>query len=375
LLAQHFLALEILRLQLRGLLLSLALLLAAGHEALSANPTGKALKIGFLTVGPVSDHGYNYSHNLGRLYLDSHLPGAQTTLAESVPENADAGRIIERMIAQGNTLIFCTAFGYFEPAEQVAKKHPEVTIMQAWRATHLKNMGTYAVYQYEPLYAVGLVAGRMTKTNKLGFICGHPVPNQLQNINAFTLGARSVNPKVKVHVVWTNAWSDPPVEAEAAKALIDSGVDVLGSTLDNPQAVLKTAGEHHVMVFGAYADLRSIAPKFWTTGSRWNWEKVYLQIASSVKDGTWKPGAQWFGVKDGAVGLSSFGEIVPKDVKEQALAKELSLQQGKTVIFKGPMKDRKGMERIPSGQAATEKSLSEMDWLVDGVEGALPNGK
>jgi len=358
-----------------SIFVSFLLLFAADREAESANPTTKTLKIGFLTVGPVSDCGYNYSHNLGRLYLDSHLPGTKTTLAESVPENADAARIMERMIAQGNTLLFCTAFGYFEPGEQVAKKHPDVTIMQAWRSTHLKNMGTYAVYQYEPLYAVGMVAGKMTKTNKLGFIAGHPVPNQLQNINAFALGARSVNPNVKVHVVWTNAWSDPPVEAEAAKALIDSGVDVLGSTLDNPQSVLKTAAEKHVLVFGSYADLRNIVPKYWTTGSRWNWEKVYLQIATSVKDGTWKPGSQWFGIKDGAVGLSSFGEIVPKDVKEQALAKEQSLKQGKTVIFEGPMKDRKGVEKIAAGQIATEKQLSEMDWLVDGVEGALPKGK
>jgi basic membrane protein A len=362
------------RLQLIRFVLCLALLAAVAGKAVSADPVSKPLKIGFLTVGPVSDCGYNYSHNLGRLYLDSHLAGAKTTLAENVPESADAGRVMERMVAQGNTLIFCTAFGYLEPAEQVAKKHPEVTIMQAWRATHLKNMGTYAVYQYEPLYAVGMVAGKMTKTNNLGFICGHPVPNQLQNINAFALGARSVNPKVKVHVVWTNAWSAPPVEAEAAKALIDSGVDLLGTTLDNPQAVLKTAGEHHTMVFGAYADLRDIAPKYWTTGSRWNWEQVYLKIAKSVQDGTWKPGSQSFGIKDGAVGLSSFGEIVPKNVREEALAKEQSLKQGKTVVFKGPLKDRKGIERLAAGQIATDKSLAEMDWLVDGVEGALPKG-
>ncbi len=349
------------------------LILSALLASEAANPVANpSIKVGFLTVGPVSDCGYNYSHNLGRLALESHLPGTKTTLAENIPENADAARVMERMVAQGNKLIFCTAYGYLESGEKVASHRPDAIIMQAWRPTHMKNMGTFAVYQYEPLYAVGMVAGRMTKTNKLGFIAGHPVPNLLQNINAFTLGARSVNPNVKVHVVWTNSWSDPAVEAESAHSLIEHGIDVLGSALDNPLTVLKTAQRSHVMVFGTYADMQREIPEYWTTGSCWNWDKPYLEITKSVENGTWRPGARWYGIKDGAVALASFGKIVPKDVKEQALAENAKVQSGKKIIFQGPIEDREGVMRLTNGQIASEKSLSEMDWFVKGVEGALP---
>src|SRR3990167_7091629 len=170
---------------------------------------------------------------------------------------------MEKLIAQGNRLIFSTSYGYLEPAERVARRHPDVIFMQTWRPSRLKNVGCYITYQYEPFYAVGVVAGKMTKKNSIGFVCAHPVPILLQDINAFTLGARSVNPKAKVHVVWTNSWSDPPTEAEAAKGLIDSGVDVLGCVLDSPLTVAKTAEQNHIMFVGSQADLQKIAPNSW----------------------------------------------------------------------------------------------------------------
>lgn len=236
---------------------------------------------------------------------------------------------MEKMIAQGNRLIFSTSYGYLEPAERVAKRHPDVIIMQTWRPSKVKNMGYYAAYQYEPMYAVGMVAGKMTKKNKIGFVCAHPVPVLIQNINAFTLGARSVNPKAKVHVVWTNSWTDPPTEAEATKGLIESGVDVLGCVLDSPLTVAKTAELNHIMVVGTQADLQNIAPNFWLTGSRWNWDMTYYKIAKSVQDGTWTPETHWLGMKDGAVELCSFGKLVPEPLqKEAASAAEQIRQRG-----------------------------------------------
>ena len=165
------------------------------------------LKVGVITVGPVNDYGYNYSHNLARLYVQSHLPNVETTLVEKIPESAEVERVMEKMIAQGNRLIFSTSYGYLEPAERVAKRHPDITIMQTWRPSPVKNVGEFAAYEYQPQYAVGVAAARMIKKNEIGFVCAHPIPTILASINAFTLAARSVNPKVKVHVVWTNSWS------------------------------------------------------------------------------------------------------------------------------------------------------------------------
>lgn len=353
-----------------GLLILLSLMLSSA--ALSADRVDKPLKVAFVMVGPVNDFGYNYSHNSGRLYLQSHLPDVQTSFAEKIPENADVERVMEKMIAAGNRLIFSTSYGYLEPAERVAKRHPEVTFMQTWRSSPLKNMGCYVACQYEPLYAVGVVAGKMTKKNSIGIVVAHPVPVLLQYVNAFTLGARSVNPKVKVHVVWTNSWSDPAIESEATKGLIDSGVDIVGSFGDSSVTVTKIAEQNHIMVFATQADLKQFAPNYWLNGSRWNWDKAYYEITKSVQNRTWKPDTHWLGMKDGAVELSSFGKLVPKDIEKLARATAEQIKQGKKIVFLGPLKDREGKLRIAAGQAADPKTLSGMDWFVEGVEGALP---
>lgn len=358
-------------------ILTLSLFVALLSASLSASHglcagTDKPLKVAFVMVGPVNDFGYNYSHNLGRLYLQSHLPNVQTTFAEKIPENAEVERVMEKMIAAGNRLLFSTSFGYLEPAERVAKRHPEVVIMQTWRPGQPKNMGCYVACQYEPLYAVGVAAGKMTRKNNIGIVVAHPVPVLVQYVNAFTLGARSVNPKVKVHVVWTNSWSDPPTEAEATKGLIDSGVDIVGSFGDSSVTVAKTAEKNHVMVFATQADLKEFAPNYWLTGSRWNWDKAYYDITKEVQEQTWKPNTLWLGMKDGAVELSSIGKLVPKDVEKQTLATAEQIRRGQKVVFKGPLKDREGRQRLSPGQVCDQKMLSQMDWFVEGVEGALP---
>lgn len=350
--------------------------IAGSQYCLAKETSGKPLKIGFIMVGPASDYGYNYAHNLGRLYLQKHLANVETTLVEKVPESSEVERVMEKMIAQGMSLIFLNSYGYLEPAERVAKRvakrHPKVIIMQAWRPSKLGNIGTYAASQYEPLYAAGIVAGRMTKTNIIGMVCPQPVPDLLQNVNSLALGARSVNPQVRVKVIWTNSWSDPSMEAEAAKGLIESGADVIASLMDNPLAVAKTVEKSSGMLIGTQADYQSLVPNKWLTGSRWNWDHVYYDIAKSVQDGTWKKDCLWLGMKDGAVELCSFGKSVPASVRKEAGLVADQIKQAKKVVFRGPLKDRDGKERLNAGQIADTKCLTEMNWYVDGIEGTLP---
>lgn len=340
---------------------------------LQAATSQAPLRVGFITVGPVSDWGWNYAHNQGRIFLESHVPGeVVTTVVENIPESAEVERVMEKMIAQGYRLIFSTSYGYLEPAQRVAKRHPEVVIMQAARSAKESNLGSYMGSIYEPMYVSGLVAGKMTKKNNIGFVAAHPVPVILQDINAFTLGARSVNSKVKVRVTWTNSWSDPAIEAEAAKGLIESGADVIGVIQDNPITVVQTAESGGVYSIGLHSDAHKFAPKGWLTGAKWNWGPLYVKIARSVENHTWKASSDWLGTKEGTVDLSSFGQSVPKSVQQEAIAMKQRIGQGRFTVFEGPLKDRDGKMRLVAGQRADAKWLAGMDWFVAGVEGPLP---
>lgn len=332
----------------------------------------ETLKVGFLCVGPINDWGWNYAHNQGRLYLESKMPNVKTTFAEKIPESAEAERVLEKMIAQGNKLIFTTSYGFLEPALRVAARHPEVTFMQVNRFETAKNLGTYFSQQYQPLYISGTVAGSMTKSNKIGFIAAHPVPPILQVINAFTLGARLVNPKVVTKVVWINSWSDPPTEAEAIRGLVESGVDVVAHIQDNQNTIMKTAEGLGVYSVGCYSDAHELAPKGWLTGPCLDWGPLYVQIAKSVIDHTWKSESLIKGMEGGYIKLATIGKAVPPDVKKRALTLEQDIIAGKVAVFQPPVKDRDGKERLPVGQKPSIKWLSNMDFFVAGVEGALP---
>jgi basic membrane protein A len=339
---------------------------------LAAGAGDQPLKVGFIMDGPISDQVWNFAHNQGRLYLESNLHGrVQTNFVEKVPETAESERVMEKLIAQGNKLIFATSYGYLEPVLRVAARHPDVLFMYCGRCNPkpMKNVATYFARYHEPLYVAGVVAGRMTKRNEIGFLAGHPVPEVLTIVDAFTLGARSVNPKVRVHVIWINSWNDPVTEAEAAKSLAERGVDVLvGETI----TVVRSAEKNHLYSAGYCGDLHDLAPNGWLTGQCWNWGPLYAKVANSVLDHTWKPGDGRYGLEDDYVRLSPFGSSVPNKVRQEALNLLKEIAQGKLVIFKGPMKDREGKERIPAGKAADDNYLETLDWLVPGVDGALP---
>lgn len=334
----------------------------------------KPLKVGFVMVGSASDHGWNYAHDQGRKFLETALKGkVETTFVEKVPENAEVERVMEKMISQGNRLIFATSYGYLEPALRVAARHPDVIVMHCQRSApkSAKNVGTYFADQYSPGYIAGIVAGRMTKTGKLGYIGGHPIPTILACVNAFTLGARKVNPAVKVKVVWTGSWEDPATEAEAAKGLIDAGADVIDSQLNTSLTVVKTAEKNGVYSVGTEADLSKEAPKGWLTGQVWNWGPLYVKIAQSVIDRTWKPGDQVYTLKDGYSEIAPYGTVVPKAVKAEAEKAKQAIKEGKSNFFKGPIKDRDGKIRVKNGEVLDVKGTDSVNWVVEGVDGSL----
>jgi len=333
------------------------------------------LKVGFLCVGPTTDFGFNYAHNQGRQYLEKQSHGRiQTTIAEKIPESAEAERVLEKMIAQGNKLIFTTSYGFLEPAMRVAQRHPDVTFMQINRTQTAKNLGTYFSNQYEPLYLAGMAAGHATKTNKLGFVAAHPVPPIVQAIDSFTLGARSVNPKAVTHVVFINNWSDAPLEAEAVKSLAETGCDVIANAQDNQNTILPTCESLGLYSVGFYTDAHQLAPKGWLTGACLDWGPFYLKIADAVQNHTWKSCSYYSGGEGGEryVKLSSFGRAVPQAVQKEILNKEKLLQNRQFVIFQGPMKDREGKERIAAGHKLEISELAEVNWFVPGVQGTLP---
>lgn len=325
-------------------------------------------------VGPVNDSGYNWAHNQGRLYLENKLAGrVQTTFAEKVPESSEAERVMEKLIAAGNKLIFMTSYGYLEPGLRVAKRHPEVVFMQAGRPNNdlRNNVGTYIVNFSDLMYPAGVVAGRVTKKNEIGYELGHPVPTLIREVNAFTLGARSVNPKVKVNIVWTNSWADAPTEAEAAKSLIDRGADVVVSHFDSSMSALQAAEKGGVFSIGCHADLHKNS-KGWLTGQCWDWGPLYVRIVSSMLNNSWKPGNNRYDVNEGYVKLCPFGSAVPNAVQHEATDVLKRIKQGRLVVFRGPLKDRDGKQRISQNERLNNEGLESMDWFVPGVEGALP---
>jgi len=330
------------------------------------------LKVGFVTVGPVTDNGWNYAHNKGRLYLEKEMPGrVQTTIVEKVPESAESERVIERLIKEGNKLIFTTSYGFLEPALRVASRHKDVDFMQVNRFQSAPNLSTYFSHQYQPMYFAGMVAGHMTKTNKLGFVGAHPVPPLLQAVNAFTMGARSVNPKATTQIIWINNWTDPALEVDAIKSLAETHCDVIAHAQDNQNTVLPTCERLGVYSVGFYTDGHELAPKGWLTGACLDWGPFYKKIVQSVVNGEWQSQIYTQGMEAGYIKLATFGKVVPPAVQKEVLAKVKDLEGGKFVIFAGPLKDKDGVLRYKAGEKPDVKKLAEMNFFVDGVQGTL----
>ena len=348
--------------------LTLAAAAAVATTALAAEP----LKIGFVYVGPVGDAGWTYAHDTGRKAIEAKYGAkVKTTYVENVPEGADAERVIRDLVAQGNKLIFATSFGYGDAMEKVARDFPDVYFEHATGYKTGPNLRVYEGRFYEDAYLAGIVAGKMTKSNTLGFVGAFPIPEVMRNLNAYILGAQSVNPKAKLKVVWVNNWFDPPKEGEAAQALINGGADVLLQNTDS-SAVLQTAGKNGKYAFGWDSDMSSFAPKAHLASCVLTWRVYYEKAVDDVLNKTWKTGATKWGTKEGMNDFVKIAATVPEDTKKLVEKAKAGLKDGTLAVFKGPLFDNTGKEVLAKGKVADDDWNSKVTFYVQGVEGKSP---
>ncbi|MDP2367906.1 BMP family ABC transporter substrate-binding protein [Rhodoferax sp.] len=339
-------------------------------------PKAEPLKIAFAYVGPVGDGGWTFAHDNGRKVIEKEFGDkVVTSFVENVPESADAERVLRDMAGQGNKLVFGTTFGYMEPMLKVAADNKGVKFEHATGYKQGENMRTYDSRTYEGAYMAGVIAGKMTKTNTLGVVASIPIPEVVRNINAFTLGAQSSNPKVKTKVVWVNGWFDPPKETEAATSLINGGADVLFQNTDSP-AVLKTAEAKGKRAFGWDSDMTAYGPKAHLASAVINWGPYYIKATKEALEGKWTGGGStWWGVKEGAIDIVSIAEDIPAETKAKVAEVKKGLADGTFAIWKGPITDNTGKVQIEKDAVADDKFLGGLNFYVKGVEGKIPGGK
>jgi simple sugar transport system substrate-binding protein len=356
------------------------LLLASGLAATAptafwpaaARAAAAPLKIGFVYSGPVADVGWTYQHDLGRKMVEKEFGSrVQTVFVEKVAESAEADRVIRGLVEDGCKMIFTTSFGFMDPTIRVAADYPDVIFEHCSGYKMAKNVGIYQTRFYEGAYLIGLLGGRMTKSNTFGYVAPFPIPEVIRNLSAWTLGARSVNPKVGVKVVWVNSWYDPSRERDAAQTLINQGADVLYQNTDSPAAV-QLAQAKGVYAFGQDSDMSRFGPRAHLSGNTLNWGVYYVHKVRQVLDGRWKSEDTKWGLKEGMVQVVAPNSEVPKDVAALFEKKKAEILAGTFQPFTGPIKDNTGTVRVAAGQTLPEDELWKMKWYADGVLGKQP---
>ncbi len=341
--------------------------------AAAAPAKAEPLKAAFVYVGPVGDAGWSFSHDLGRKNaLAKFGDKVTTTFVEKVPEGPDAERVIRDLVTQGNKVVFATSFGFMDAMVKVAKDHPDVYFEHATGYKTTENLRVYEARFYEGAYLAGVVAGKTTKTNTLGFVASFPIPEVLRNINAFTLGAQSVNPKVKTRVVWINSWFDPPKETEAAQSLLNQGADVLLQNTDST-AVLQAAERNGKFAFGWDSDMSAFAPKAHLGSVALNWTVYYEKSFGEILEKTWKPEVTKWGVKEGMLDFVKPAAFLPEDTKKVLEATREGLKTGTVAVFKGPIVDNTGKEVLAKDVVADDAWKGAINFYVKGVEGKVPS--
>lgn len=338
-------------------------------------PKPEPLKAAWVYVGPVGDAGWTFAHDQGRKAVEAEFGDkVATTFVEKVPEGADAERVIRDLAAQGNKIIFATSFGFMESMLKVAGEFPDVKFEHATGYKTAPNMRIYDAKFYEDAYLAGIIAGKMTKTNTLGFVGSFPIPEVLRNINAFTIGAQSVNPKIKTRVVWVSSWFDPPKESEAAQSLINGGADVLLQNTDS-SAVLQTAEKNGKFAFGWDSDMSTVAPKAHLASCIVDWGGYYKKAVKDVMDGSWAVARTIWGVKEGQNALIKIADAVPDDAKKKVEEVKEAMKAGSFEVFTGPVVDNAGKERLAKDVKADQDWKDKVDFFVKGVEGKIPAAK
>ena len=335
---------------------------------------GGTVKVGFIFVGPIGDGGWTFEHNRARLALEEKFGDkVETVYQESVPEGADAERAITQMALSGCNLIFTTSFGYMDPTINVAAKFPDVKFDHATGFKRADNVGVYSARFYEGRAIQGHIAGKMTKTNKIGYIASFPIPEDIRGINSAYIHAKKANPDVEFSVIWAYTWFDPAKESDAARALIENGADVILQHTDStaPQAAAQEAG--NVITFGQASDMSEYAPMPRVSSIIDNWTPYYIDRVQAVMDGTWQSDDTWNGIGTGMVGIGEISSAVPEDVKAEALALKDSIGSGAYHPFTGPLNKQDGSVWLAEGETAPDGDLLGLSFYVEGLTGDIPN--
>jgi basic membrane protein A and related proteins len=354
----------------KKLVAAAAAVLLAG--SLSASSAADKLKVGFIYLGPVGDFGWTYQHEIARQAVVKEFGDQiETTFLENVSEGPDSERSIEQLVRAGNKLIFTTSFGYMDPTLKVAKKYPDVHFEHATGFKSDKNMGIYNGRFYEGRYIQGIIAGKMSKAGVLGYIASFPIPEVIMGINATMLGAQTVNPNIKVKIIWANTWFDPGKEADAAKALLDQGADVIMQHTDSP-AAMQIASERGKLAFGQDSEMIKFGPKTQLTSIMDNWAPYYIARVKAELDGTWKSEDEWGGLESKMVVMAPYTNM-PDDVKKAAEETEAAIKAGKLFPFKCPVVGQDGKEvECKGGDKLADGQVLGMNFYVKGVDDKIP---
>lgn len=337
--------------------------------------TNEPLKVGFVYLGTVDDYGWTYAHDLGRREMEATLQGKlRSTFVENVREGVDIQGVIRQLAMDGNKLIFTTSLLHMNPTLKVAYNFKNVFFEHCSGYKRAANVSTYLARFEEPRYLTGMIAGKMTKSNIIGFIGAYPIPEVIRGISAFTQGLKLTNPQAKVKVMWIQSWHEPAKEREAAQALVDLGADVLTQHTDSV-APIQIAGEKGIYAFGYNTDMSRLSHQALLTSVINHWGKYYIQRANDVINGTWKSQAVWHGIAKGMVDIAPLNPVIPHDVQQLVMAKRQQFINGTANPFDGPVKDQTGTIRVPQGEILSDKEQLSMNWYVEGIEGSIPQKK
>ena len=356
----------------RRLLFASALAAAAPMWGARRAEAAAPLQVGFIYSGPVGDSGWTYQHDLGRKMLEkAYGAKVKTSFVEKVPEGPDSERVMRQLIGDGCQMIFATSFGFMDPTVKVAADFPDVAFEHCSGYKTAPNLGVYQTRFYEGAYLLGVLAGKRTKSGTLGYVAPFPIPEVIRNLDAFVLGARSVNPKVTAKVVWINSWYDPPKEREAAQALVDQGADVMYQNTDSP-AVVQLAQTKGVWAFGQDSDMTRFGPTAHLSANTLNWGVYYVHKVGQKLAGTWKAEDTKWGMKEGIVQLAPLGPSVPKEAIAPFEERKAAILAGRFQPFAGPIADQTGKQRVAAAQVLPESELWTLKWYVDGIVGKQP---
>ena len=340
-------------------------------SAIDGEVAAKDFKVGFVYIGPPGDHGWTYQHDQGRIAVEKAL-GVKTSFVENVSEGPDAQRVINQLAASGHNMIFTTSFGYMNPTLKAAKRNKNVMFEHATGYKQAENVATYSARFYEGRYVAGHIAGKMTKTNIIGYIGSFPIPEVIRGINAAYLGAKKVNPDIKIKIVWVNSWFDPGKESDAAKTLIDQGADIIMQHTDSP-APVQVAEKRGIFAIGQASDMAAFGKKSHLTSIVDNWTPYYISRVKAGMDGTWQGGGDtWGGFASGMVEMSSYNDAMPQDVQDLATSIRKGITDGSIHPFAGPLINQAGKVIVKAGDKPDDGMLAGMNFYVQGIDGQIP---